>query len=134
MAFEIGDGINAIFGAGIGTAQGKRLSADFRPGDAALSIGRDAPAANDSIGRVMVGERIFLAHEHHHAAAFTRPEAGGLRIKNAHLIAGKSAEAGEAGKLEGIEAEITAAGNGNVHVTTGERSEEHTSELQSHSF
>src|SRR5947209_17986720 len=65
----------------------------------------------------MVGKGVFMAHEHNHAAAFARPEAGGLSVKDAHLVARESAEAGEAGKLERIEAEIDAASDGDVYVT-----------------
>src|SRR5947209_13203220 len=66
----------------------------------------------------MVGTGVFMAHEHNHAAAFARPEAGGLSVKDAHLVARESAEAGEAGKLERIEAEIDAASDGDVYVAT----------------
>ena len=40
----------------------------------------------------MPRQRIFMAHEHDHSASLSWPEAGRVRVKNAHLVAGKSAE------------------------------------------
>ena len=116
MPLEISDGVDAVSRALVGAAQGKHLSGDLRPGDAALAVRRDAPAADHRIGRVMVRKRVFVAHEHHHAASLARPEAGRLSVKNAHLVARKRAQAGEARKFKGIKAEINAAGDGNIHI------------------
>ena len=116
MSLEVADRVNAVAGPLVGAPQGKHLSGSLRTGDAALAVGRDAPAANHGIRRVVMRQCVFMAHEHHHAATLTRPEAGRLSVKNAHLVARKRAQTGESGKFKGIKTEINAAGDGNVHI------------------
>ncbi|HXJ00537.1 MAG TPA: hypothetical protein VNH44_04895 [Micropepsaceae bacterium] len=57
-----------------------------------------------------------MTHQHDHAAAFTRPKTGGPLVIDAHLVGRERARLGKADDLEGIEAQINSAGNGNVEV------------------
>src|SRR5262249_61645292 len=66
-------------------------------------------------------KRVFLAHEHHHAATLARPEAGRLRVKDSHLVPGERAQSGEAGQFKGIQTKIDASRDGHIDITALER-------------
>src|SRR5258705_13457155 len=96
------------------------LPMDIRRSNPAAAIRRNSPAAYQRVDSAAQGQRVLLAHQNDEAATFSRPETGGALVENAHLIGSQSACFGKADQLERVEAQVHAAGKGNVQVASGQ--------------
>src|SRR5208282_4606794 len=66
-------------------------------------------------------ERVRVAHQHGHAAAFARPETGGALVKHAHVVGRERASFGKTDDFKRVKAQINAAGNRNIEIARHER-------------
>ena len=99
-----------------GPLQGQQLPADGRPGQAALTVGGQAGAADPAQHRpgLALGQR--RAGQDHTSTTLTRPEAAGLAVKDPHFTVRQRAVAGKADQLEGVQAQVHRADHHAVHV------------------
>ena len=121
MAFAIRNRFDAKARAAIRAAQGFELAFAFGARHAARAVAGNAPAANHRINPAALRDGVFVAHQHHHAAAFARPEAGRALIKHAHVVGRERTRLGEADNLKRVEAQVHAAREGDFKIAGHER-------------
>ncbi len=115
MALEVADRLDAEAGRPVGAGQGEPVAAGLGAGDAAPAVGGVAPAGDGGVAEPALGAGVLVAHQDDHAAALAGPEAVGALVVDPHLGGGERAGLGEADHLERVDAEVDAAGHGDVH-------------------
>ena len=98
-------------------AQRERLAFATGGGDAALPVRGQAPAREDRVHVVAVGASVFQPFQHDEATAFTRDEAVPPSVVDPHVRGAQRPGLREADQLEGVEADVHPASEGEIEVT-----------------
>ncbi len=101
--------------------QRQELAVGVGHGHVGLGRGRRAPAGDLGVHRQAGQAGVGRSHQHDHAAAFPGQEPGGARVVDAHVAPGQGAGLGQPDQLERVEAEVHAAGQGDVEIARRQR-------------
>ena len=116
VPFEVGDCLDPESRSLISPAQGQELPLDLGARQPPLAVRREPPAADHRDHPSTLRQRIRQTHQHHHATAFTGPEAGRSSVVDPHRISSQGPGLGEAHELERVEAQINAAGQRDIEI------------------
>jgi hypothetical protein len=117
VAFEECDAVDRHARLFVRPLQRQALPAGLGAGHAAVAVRRHPPAEELRVDGAPLGDGVFRAHQHDEAAALAGEEAVGFPVVHPHPFFREGRTFCKADQLERIEAEIDAAGQGDVEVT-----------------
>src|SRR5205085_10217519 len=107
--------------AAVGAAQGLKLAVHFRAGDAATPIRGNTPPADEPVNAPALRNGFVVSHQHDKTASFSRPEAGGTLVIDAHFLRSECARFREADDFERIQTQVDATRQRDIQISSFER-------------